>query len=110
MIRITRPSESHAVARGYKIFIDGTHWGNIKNGETKEFEIEIGNGSHFVYATIDWCRSKELLVEVNDSPVDLEVGARLTVRKSLIPGMFFLYMIIKRNDYLWIRKKMDRCP
>ena len=102
MIRITRSSAFRDVAYSYRIFIDGVECGEILRGETKEFAVD--NGHHIVCAKIDWCRSNELSVDVNDSIVELEVG-------SSLEGWGFLlmeyYLSFGKNKYLWLKKKGD---
>ena len=103
MIRISRGNTYTDKLRAYKIFIDNIYHGDIKSGETKEFTV--ANGSHIISAKIDWCRSNNLCVDVNDSIVELEIGPSLTGRKFWIPFIEFLYITLWKNKYLWIRKK-----
>jgi len=86
--------------RPYKIFIDNIHCGDIMSDETKEFVVD--NGSHTVCAKIDWCRSNELCVDINDSVVELEVGNSLIGWKFLFMS---LYMSIWRDKYLFLKEK-----
>lgn len=44
--------------RNYKIFIDGSQVGKIKNGET--WSVEVPDGKHTLRLKIDWCGSEEL--------------------------------------------------
>ncbi|MCL2842228.1 MAG: hypothetical protein FWE28_02010 [Oscillospiraceae bacterium] len=100
MIKITRGPMLRDVLRGYKIYIDDIYRGEIQIDDTKEFEVE--NGIHVVCAKLDWCRSNELRVEVNDSVVELEVG------NSLRGWRFWLmsfYMTVGRDQYLFLREK-----
>jgi len=100
MIRITRINEYSAVFRSYKIYIDEVCHGKIKVGETQEFEI--GNGSHTVYAKLDWGRSNKLCVNVSDSIVDLEVGCNLAGWRWVL---WRLYATVWAHKYLWLREK-----
>jgi len=100
MIRITRGTMWRDVLRGYKIHIDGVYCGEIQIGDTKEFEVE--NGNHVVCAKLDWCRSNELCVEVNDSVVELEVGSSLKGWRFLFVSF---YTSIWKDKYLFLREK-----
>ena len=102
MIRITRVRPYSELIRSYKIFIDGAYRGEIKIGETKEFEVE--NGSHTVCAKIDWCRSNRLCVDVNDSIVDVEVGSSMRGWRQLV---WPVYATVLAHKYLWLRERVD---
>jgi len=100
MIRITRKWAYANGGRPYRIFIDGVYYDEIRVNETKEFEVE--DGPHTVYAKIDWYRSNELCVDVNDSIMTLEVGTPMTGWK-LFAGP--LYATFWAHKYLWLREK-----
>ena len=99
MIRITRKREWMNYFGHYEIFIDGKFRGLIGNNETHEFEVE--NGSHIVRAEIDWCRSNELHVHVNDSIVELDVGCSVRGWRILLVR---LYVTIWRNKCLFLKE------
>ena len=44
------------VTRAYKVIIDGIEVGVIKNGETKEYDLN--EGFHSLQLKIDWCSSQ----------------------------------------------------
>ena len=90
------------ILRGYKIYIDDIYRGEIQIDDTKEFEVE--DGTHVVYAKLDWCKSNELCVEVNGSTVELEVGSSLKGWRFLLMSF---YMSIWKDKYLFLRKKTD---
>jgi len=92
MIRITRVSNS-ARFRFYKIFIDDVYRGKIDVDETKEFEVE--NGTHTVYAKLDWGRSNKLCVHVNDSIINLEVSDAVTGWKNLFLIVYATFLAHK---------------
>ena len=100
MIRITRVRPYSDMMRAYKIFIDDVECGKIAIDETQEFEV--ANGNHTVCVKIDWCRSNELCVNVNDSVVELEVGTSVTGWRILFVR---LYITLLRNKYLFLREK-----
>ncbi|MGQ0465806.1 MAG: hypothetical protein ACT4QG_10860 [Sporichthyaceae bacterium] len=61
--------------RAYTIVIDGTARGKLKRGRRQAFEVPPG--SHTVRATINWCGSPE---------VPVEVTARQTVEFEVVGG------------------------
>ena len=125
IIKITRKHEWADMLRVYKIFIDDIHSGNIKRNETKEFYVD--NGVHVVCAKIDWVRSNDVSVDVNNAMVELEVGSTVALQKAQIPFIemvvcgdiiktlfailfqkfinIMAYISVWRNNYLWIREK-----
>jgi len=105
MIRVTRVSAYTDRFRKYEIYIDDLLRGHIKNKETKEFPVE--NGTHIIYAKIDWCRSSELEIDVDGSVVDVEVGPSLQGAKHLIPLNEIVHITALKDEYLWIKKKDD---
>ena len=57
------------VTRAYKVFIDAVEVGNIKNGETKQYELS--EGAHTLQLKIDWCSSNtENFVRVLEQYID----------------------------------------
>ena len=105
MIRLTRGNNYVDKIRAYKIFIDDIYCGNIKNNETKDFEV--ANGSHIIYAKIDWCRSNKFNIIVSDSMLELEIGPYIRGNTLWIPFAEALYVTFKKNEYLWIKEKAD---
>jgi len=101
MIRITRKWAYVNGFRAYKIFIDGVYHGKIKNGKTEEFEVE--NGRHTVCAKMDWVGSPDLIVEVNDSVVELEVGNTMDDAAELVAWP--AYVTIWKDKYLFLIEK-----
>jgi len=103
MIRITRGTTQRDRRVAYKIFIDGTYCGLIRENETKGFEAK--EGTHTVWAKIDWCRSNKLSVDIKDSVVELEVGGTEKGDVTAAPEHNLLYSILFWNKYLWLREK-----
>ena len=61
-IRLTRGSGYRDKARAYKVLIDGAEVGTIKDGQEEVFEVSPG--PHTLRMKIDWCKSRELAVDV----------------------------------------------
>jgi len=71
VIKLTRGKGWADMFRVYQVFIDGVYCGDIKPKQTKEFSVD--NGKHIIWAKIDWFRSNQFVVEVNNDIVELEV-------------------------------------
>ncbi|MBW3518082.1 hypothetical protein [Flavobacterium sp. NKUCC04_CG] len=66
IIKIERKNDLSNRFRDYNIYIDGNKVGTIANGEVKEFTVD-SSGTHSVKATIDWCSSQELFLNLNSA-------------------------------------------
>lgn len=92
---IQRNSEWNNKGRNIGIYKGGEKVGAIGDGEVSNLDLEPG--CHRITAKIDWCRSKTLLVEV-------EEGGNKTIRLSgfkygniispLILGLLLLYYLL----------------
>lgn len=95
-IKIERSSEWNNKLREIGIYINGNKAGIINDGETKEFEVDSGHNE--IYAKIDWCSSKKLIIntsEDNTTHIKLsgfKFGNKLLV---IIIGFFALYYSLK---------------
>lgn len=101
MIIISRVSSSSDKIRKYKVIVDDKEVGNIKDGETKCFEVDEGN--HNIYLKIDWCRSNKLDFYVSkDYSIEFECGSSLNDWKLWFG---IIYITFLKNKYLWIKNK-----
>lgn len=79
--------------RAYKVLVDGSEAGEVRQGESKSFAVEPG--SHEVQMKIDWCRSR---------PENVEVGAgepaRLMCRPAANPWTVLWYVTVGRLRYI----------
>jgi hypothetical protein len=74
VLKIKRVHQYINLLAPYEILIDGVKVGDIKNEETKEFDLT--EGKHTIMAKIDWCSSPEIIVEIGKNEVVmLEVNA-----------------------------------
>ncbi len=64
-IIVERNSEWNNKAREIGIYINGEKVGTIDDGKTQKYEVE--SGKYEVYAKIDWCRSKKIIVDTNEN-------------------------------------------
>ena len=102
MLIITRKSGFYAnCLRAYKIFVDGECVGKIRAGQEKR--VELSEGTHTVWFTIDWCRSQKITFEIRsqDDLIEIECWARVPFT-ALIDIIFntrdFIPVEIKRQD------------
>jgi hypothetical protein len=72
-IRIERARQYANRLRRITIWVDGEQVGQISDGEGADFAVEPG--PHRVRATIDWCKSETL-------SVNLDPGRRITLHLS----------------------------
>lgn len=101
LLRIKRDSGYVDKVRAYKIILDGNVVGKIKDGE--EIEIDVAPGNHQLYVKIDWCRSNTVEFAMNEEIVEAECGSNLRGAKFWIPFIELIYIIFKRNQYMWLR-------
>jgi len=96
---INRTDEYANRLRKINIFINNVKVYNIKNGEEKEIELDVGK--HEVYAKIDWCKTKPFSVELKkDEEIELELGSNLNV---LNPFKTVYYTFFKTSEYLFLK-------
>jgi len=101
MIRLSRQSTYEDKFRNYEIIVDGIHYGDIGDGETKE--IDIQHGKHSISLKIDWCRSNELIfVESENRLIEFQCGNSMQGLKKLL---ILMYISILKNKYLFINIK-----
>lgn len=98
-IKIKRHSALADRTRAYVVLLNGEVLGEIKNGEEVEFDVPAGN--HQLRLRIDWCRSKAVTFEVDQSPVAFECGSNLRGIKIFLS---LLYATIFRDNYMWLRQ------
>jgi hypothetical protein len=99
-LRITRGKYYTDSLRAYKIIIDGETAGRIKRNEV--IEVPITPGLHKVVLKIDWCRSNELEVKIEErQSLDLVCGSPMTGWRILLHPIYGIFL---RNRYLWLRE------
>lgn len=101
MIKINRLSGYGDLARKYKVMLDDKQIGEIKDGESKYFQVE--EGEHTLYLKIDWCKSNKVNLNVSkDEEVELECGGSMRGWKLFLA---LIYTTFLKNKYLWIKVK-----
>lgn len=91
-IIINRSSEFSNKLRSIEIYLDNVNIGDIKDGESKEFEIDSGN--HVLEAKIDWCSSNLVNLKINH---DKTLRYNLSGRN---PFLAMFYITLGKNQYL----------
>ena len=86
MLRINYPhTPLFARWRSFRVFIDGTRSGSVKNGGSEDFEVTAGE--HRVQVRMDWCKSPEVGVSVG-SNVTVTLTATTTVTKPSLRAVW----------------------
>lgn len=94
-IVINRSSEFSNKFRKIKIYLEDQKIGEIKDGETKQFDIQPGQ--YTLTARIDWCKSNDLLV-------NLEKGETQTFYLSgKSPLLSLYYITLGKDKYLELK-------
>lgn len=64
VVRIIRRNEDFARDRDLEVFINGVHAGDVEPACHRDFCVPYGKVR--VYVQMDWCRSKEKILEMNE--------------------------------------------
>jgi hypothetical protein len=93
MITIRRSDQVADATRTYKILLDGAQIGQIRRGESKQFDAPLGR--HTLQLKVDWCASQPLELDLAEEPMTFECGSNAD--KSSLAAFF------KSKDYIWLR-------
>ena len=94
-IIINRTTEFSNLIRSIEIHLGNKEIGTIKNGESKEFEVEPGK--YELRAKIDWCGSNK---------INFTIGENEVLRYNLSgtnPFLGLYYITFGRNRYLKLK-------
>ncbi|MBW8523938.1 YusG family protein [Chryseobacterium chendengshani] len=94
-IIINRSSEFSNILRSIEIFLDNEKIGEIKDGESKEFEIAAGN--HALKAKIDWCSSNLINLNIKEEEI---LRYNLSGRN---PFLALFYITLGKDQYLELK-------
>ncbi len=85
LLTVRRPREWSGLLRGTKVLLDGEQIGALRPGQ--EVSREVSAGAHVLRAQLDWIRSDELTVTVDDTPVAVELSYpfRAIIRQFTAP-------------------------
>ena len=99
-LSIVRDSGYADRLRAYKIVLDGSSIGEIRNGETKQFEISPGE--HELSATIDWCRTPAVRFQSSaDQNLKFQVSSNLRGVRLL---WTLYYIMLATDQYLRLER------
>ena len=80
-------------ARKYRVLVDGGQRAEIGDDET--VQIPVTPGRHVIRMKIDWCRSRDLQVDLRHGEI-----LRLECKANAWPLLIPLYITIWRNKYI----------
>lgn len=96
MIRINRKSGWVDRVRSYKVIVDGQVIGDIRNGQSRDFDLAPGH--HTLMLKIDWCRSPILEFDTDGrGTVEFDCSTNLHGFAILFTLFYVLFM---RNNYI----------
>jgi hypothetical protein len=95
MIIIKRGKGYADKMRAYKVLLDGTEIGNIRQGESKQFPVQ--EGKYTLQLKIDWCTSEPITFDLADKPITFECGSN-TAMKAAFSAFF------KTKNYMWLKR------
>jgi hypothetical protein len=81
--------------RAYKVLLDGTEIGDIRQGESKQFPVQ--EGKHTLQLNIDWCTSEPVTFDLVDKPITFVCGSHDPLNAAF--SAFF-----KTKDYMWLKR------
>jgi len=88
-IMVRRTSQYAYRLRSIAFFADGQKMGQLKNGESRAFELPPGE--HRVFAKIDWCKTPLLAVRIKPGEtMELALGSEITGWKLFLSAFFFV--------------------
>jgi len=98
-IILHRPPGYTDIFRAYEILLDGQPIGNIKRGESVEFDVE--QGEHVLQLRIDWLTSNTEIFHTMDGPAKFTCGSNFDGKKILLAA---IYLFSPKGDYLWLKR------
>jgi hypothetical protein len=84
--------------RSYKVRVDGYIVGTVRAG--RDLAVPVEAGRHIVRLEIDWCRSRDVEVEVPDGGV-----VNLECKPNGQVGSQFYYPGINKTDYITLEPR-----
>ena len=99
MLELTRNNKNgwDDGARAYLVYIDGKKAGEIREGETKQFDVS--EGAHTLQLKIDWCSSPVLEFTAKEGKTVYAECA--PAKKPFLIGPL-LYITIFTRRYIWL--------
>jgi hypothetical protein len=104
IVRLSREPGSSDRLRAYKVLLDGSMIGKIRDGQTTE--LSVGPGPHNLRLKLGWGGSPDLTVEVGAG----ELADFVCRSGAATPGMAFYYSLFRRNRLVDLRRVEERLP
>ena len=96
-IKLLRTSQAVNSGRKYKVWLNGEQETEIANGE--KLVIEVKPGRHKIYLKLDWCKSKELILNLEaGAEIELICGSRLVGWKKWLT----LFYLFSRDKFVYL--------
>jgi hypothetical protein len=85
-IRLNRKSQYQGSLSKFKVFIDGSLAGKIKDGETIEYSVAPGRHTIYIKPGFDWAGSRKLILDLAPGQIaELDCGNRNGFWAVLLP-------------------------
>lgn len=101
-IEVLRESSFVGCLLSYKIFVDGTEIGKIKNGEKKQFQLKPGLHEIYIKQNWSWCYSPKVSFLLKDF-VKFSCRSKIGVF-GVIFGKIVFYMFFKRYKFIALKE------
>jgi len=98
---VTRDSGYADRFRSYKIYIDESKVGCVKNGG--RFECQVPVGEHTICCKIDWARSNKIAFRLDSDAVEKQFNAKSALRGGNVL-LSFLYITIWTDRYIELKE------
>lgn len=108
ILRISRDSGYADYVRSYSSVLDGKNIGQIKTGESKDFQI--GSGNHDLRVKIDWAGSKSLKFAADDNDkTAFRVSSNLRGWRLLLALWYAIfdttsYLVLEPDDSIFDKR------
>ncbi|HMJ47421.1 MAG TPA: hypothetical protein VK498_08825 [Ferruginibacter sp.] len=97
-IRIERTNEYINRWRDYEIYIDGKKIGTISNGETKDFDLAVGE--HTLFCKVDWAGSTRITFNIGINEIKTFKVAGFKYAKWIMPVAFLISLLLFFPNFL----------
>jgi hypothetical protein len=94
IVRIVRRNEYFARNKDLEVFINGVHAGDVEPACHRDFRVPYGRVR--VYVQMDWCRSKEKIVEMDEQRPFVSLDVNCPNEEKLL----FISIFQKNNFFI----------
>ncbi len=93
---IHRNHQWYSGPRDFNIYLDNRKIGEVGNGDTKEFKIS--DGSHILFAKIDWFESERIEIELKNGKTQNVNLKSSNLSKFKIPILLIFPFLVYQTD------------